>query len=101
MKVKDFIKLEEDIDVYDNIDESLAVAFCGAQELTRKGREHFEIALNLDIEIDRSGSVPVAVVDCHDMFFKENEEYYLEQAKEFFYSAAGYCADSDYKRWFK
>lgn len=95
MKVKDLIKMDIDVDVYDNVtDDGIAIAFCGALELTDEGKAKFEIALNLDIEsLDES----VCIVDVDGENWKRN----LKNASEFFYSAAGYCADSDYQKWFK
>lgn len=34
MKVRDFIKQSIDVDVYDDVCEELAIAFCGPMELT-------------------------------------------------------------------
>ena len=98
MKVKDLIKLDIDIDVYDNVtDDGIAIAFCGPIELTDEGKFKFEIALNREVEL----SDGVAVVNVEDEYFPDNWELYLKNASEFFYSAAGYCSESDYQKWFK
>ena len=99
MKVREFIQLDEDIDVYDDVCEEIAIAFCGAQELTDEGKEHFAEVLEYDIEIDRSGMFDTAVVHVDD----EDDKVWkrkLKKAKEFFYGAAGYIEDSKYKKWF-
>lgn len=100
MKVKDFIKLEEDIDVYDNVCEALAICFCGPLELTKEGEAHFDFALNMDIQIDESGEIKTAVVDVNDEFFEDLWKFKLQKAQEFFYAAAGYCKDSGWSKWF-
>ena len=100
MKLRDFIKLEEDIDVYDDVCEEIGIAFCGAMELTEEGAEHFAEVLDYDMSIDTSGDYATAVVHVDD----EDEKTWkhkLRKAKEFFYSAAGYCDADDWDRWFK
>ena len=36
MKIKDLLEMEIDVDVYDNVCEELAIAFCGATKLTEE-----------------------------------------------------------------
>ena len=97
MKIREFIKLERDIDVYDNVVEELGIAFCGPLELTEEGREHFAEVLDYDIEIYEGPRYSSAVIDIDTDDWKHK----LRKAKEFFYSAAGYCADEDWNRWFE
>ena len=100
MKVKDLIKMDIDVDVYDNVCDDIGIAFCGALELTDEGKAKFEIALNLDVEsLDEDDAVCVINVD--DEFFPDNWKFNLKRAKEFFYAAAGYCSESDWNKWFK
>ena len=97
MKVKDFIKEDIDIDVCDDYDERCYIAFCGALKLKPKGEEHFKEVLEYEIELfdkDFNWKYPTAIIHCED-------GKQAQKAKEFFFSAAGYCSDSDYKRWFK
>ena len=99
MKVRDFINLEEDIDVYDDVCEELGICFCGPMGLTEEGAERFAEVMDYDIEIDLSGRFATAVVhvdDDDDKTWKRR----LKKAKEFFYSAAGYCDADDYDKWF-
>lgn len=102
MKVKDLLKMEVDIDVYDNYVEELGIAFCGPMGLTEEGAAHFETALNLDCELKNNGKDIVCIVNVEDEFFPEQlTEFYLEKAKELFESLAGYCAADDYDKWFE
>lgn len=96
MKVRDFIKMEIDMDVYDDVCDALAIAFCGPQELTPEGEEHFAEVLEYEIEIYGENAC-VCVDDPEDKVWKRK----LRKAQEFFESAAGYCSDSDYKKWFR
>lgn len=99
MKIKDLLEMEIDVDVYDNVCEELAIAFCGATKLTEEGREHFANVLEYDVNIlENSFLGQVAIVDVDD---KEGVwQKKLEGAKELFYSLAGYCSSTDYDRWF-
>lgn len=101
MKVKDLLAMDIEVDVYDDVCEELAICFCGPVELTDEGRAHFEVALNLDIEVDYSGDITTALCHVDDEFFPDNVQFKLDKAMEFFYAAAGYCADADYRKWFK
>ena len=107
MKVREFIKQEIDIDVYDNVCEELGIAFCGTLKLTDEGNKHFADALDLDIEVaepvtDRYGNVidygcAIVDVDGEEGVWQKK----LKTAIEFFHAAAGDCADTDYERWFE
>lgn len=95
MKVKDLLRMQIDIDVYDNVCEELGIAFCGAMKLTNKGKKRFADALEYDIILDGHNNVAIIDIDFPDW------EDRLAKAKELFYSLAGYCDDCDYEEWFK
>ena len=107
MTVKEFVDrwaddTQDDIDVYDDVCEEIAIAYCSGQTLTDEGKEHFKDVLNYTIDVNDSisgGEVPWAIVNVDDEEGIWQEK--LQKAKEFFYSAAGYCAYDDYDRWFK
>ena len=94
MKVREIIGREIDIDVVDDVCESLCIGFTGPQELTKKGEEHFEDVLDFQVEVDEEECSAVVHIDGPGWKKK------LHMAKEFFVSAAGYCSEADYKRWF-
>ena len=96
MKVKDFIKIEQDIDVFDNVCEELAIAFCGAIKLTKEGKKKFADVLEYDIDVRKSFLADIAVIDIDYDDWKDR----LKKAKEFFYSVAGYCSEENYDKWF-
>lgn len=99
MTIQDLIRKEIDIDVYDDVCEELGVAFCGPQPLTPEGEKEFAEIMDYEIKINLSsyGGLPAAIL-LIDQF--EDWEDRLQKAKKFFESAAGYCACSDYDRWF-
>ena len=100
MKIRDFIKQEICIDVYDDVCEELGIAFDGPQELTEEGKKHFAEVLDYEIELQNDGPYIVGIVKIDD---QEDEEWEsrLEKAKEFFEGIAGYCTVEEYERWFK
>ena len=99
MKVREFINLDADIDVYDDVCEELGICFCGPQALTAEGRSHFREVLDYDMQLDLSGTIPTAVV-CVDSEDDRTWRRRLRKAKEFFEAAAGYCSCEDYDTWF-
>lgn len=102
MTVRDLIKQEIDIDVYDNVCEELGIAFCGPLVLTEEGEAKFKDVMDYELEyIPHSyGGYPAYIVHVDD---PDDEVWKLRlaKAKEFFEAAAGYCADTDYQLWFK
>lgn len=105
MKVRDFIEFECDVDVYDDVCEELGICCCGPVLLTEEGKREF--ADVLDYNIDLVPSVPfdgeeqtweygVVEIDDEEGVWQKK----LKRAKKFFYSAAGYCVEDEYKKWF-
>ena len=98
MKVKDLIEQEIDIDVYDDVCEELAIAFCGPLVLTEQGKEKFAEVLEYAVNVDPGGDCATVLIDGVDDNAWEGR---LKKAKEFFYAAAGYCPADDYDIWFE
>ena len=106
MTIREFIKewaddSKPDIDVYDDVVEELGIAYCSGQTLTKAGWEHFSRIMDYEIEIyygTGDWDFDIAVVKLNDY---EDWEERLGYVSEFFHSAAGYCADTDYNKWFK
>lgn len=100
MKIRDFIKQEICIDVYDNVCEELAIAFDGPVFLTDSGKRKFKDVLGYEIVLHNNGADIVGIVDVDD----DDEAVFerkLRKAREFFESLAGYCTVDEYKRWFE
>ena len=99
MTIKDLIQQEIDIDVYDDVCEELAIAFCGPQPLTPEGEKEFAEIMDYEIQINPCsyGGLPAAIL-CIDGL--EDWVDRLRKAKIFFLCAAGYCACDDYDKWF-
>ena len=99
MKVRDLLPMDVDIDVYDDVCEELAIAFCGPMKLTAEGERKFADVMDYEMKLVDYGfgvEATVCVNDDNDRVWRER----LAKAKEFFESAAGYCAEEDYDKWF-
>ena len=111
LTVRDLMLVMDDIDVYDDVCESLAIAFCNPfcddelhdwrEYLTDDGMKKFGEVLDyrLAIWVGHDG-MPYAVVGC-DSAYEFEWKRRLKMAKEFFESAAGYCSCEDYNKWFR
>ena len=98
IKVKELMGMEIDIDICDDYDNSLFIAFCGAMRIKPEGKKEWADVLKYDIELD--STYPVATLRVSVDSEKETERR-LSRAKKFFYSLAGYCADKDFEKWFE
>ena len=99
MKVRDLLAQEIDIDVYDDVCDELAIAFCGPVALTPEGERRFAEALEYTVTLHDNGADTVAIV-----LVEDDEGVWqnkLSKAKALFYAAAGYCSVDDFKKWFK
>lgn len=94
MKVREFITMEEDIDVYDDVCEELGIAFCGPIRMTAEGEKEFADVLDYEITMYPKYYEAIVHVDGDDW------EKHLKRAKRFFYGAAGYIADDLFNKWF-
>lgn len=94
MTVRDLLEMDVDIDVYDNVCESLAIAFIGPAKLTPAGQEEFAEALDFGVHL--MGDHAVVEVDGPEGVWQKR----LRMAKHLFNSLAGYCHSADYDRWF-
>lgn len=71
--------------------------FCGPQALTEEGKKHFSDVLDMDIDVDmKDHDYWTATLKVDGPGWEKN----LRRAKEFFYSAAGYCSEINHKKWF-
>ena len=102
MTIESFVKLwsdgeHDDIDVYDDVCEELAIAYCGGgYNLTDAGKEHFKEVLTYDIDPDIYNCIAVVHIDDEEGVWQKK----LRKAKEFFYACAGYCSEEDFDKWF-
>lgn len=96
MKLRDFIKHEGDTDIYDDVYDGIGICFCGALRLKPEGRKRYADILDLEVEPFNWCSAVIHIDDPDEELVKHR--YRL--AKDFFWSAAGYCADDDWHKWF-
>lgn len=94
MKIRDFIKLEVDTDVCDNVYDDYYSAFCGPVGLKDEGLKEFADVLDYDISYSDDSWIAIVNVDYEDYGTRHMK------AKRFFKSIAGYCEDDLWNKWF-
>ena len=99
MTVRELLGMSVDVDVYDDVTEELAIAFCGPMELTEEGLKKFGEVLDYPVTFEGRSSVyaVVSVDDPDEKVWKKK----LCKARELFEGMAGYCAADDYDKWFR
>jgi len=95
MKVRDLIKLDVDLDVYNNVIDEMCPAFVGPQALTEEGEEYFKDVLDIDLLDVCPESVTLDIGK-----YTDDWGQMLDRSLQFFLACAGYCADSNYNKWF-
>ena len=91
MKVRDLLKEEIDIDVYDDYDERCGIAFCGPCKLTAKGKRKF--ASIMDNEVKIYAPLDIAVISCEN-------EHEAQIAKYLFHGFAGFIPSEEWETLF-
>ena len=99
--VRELLAMDIDVDVCDDVDESLYIAFVGPLQLSQWGEIEFAGALDLDVTLppeDNDFCYPACVHVDHpdEKIWRRN----LREARHLFESAAGYCTCDDYNTWF-
>lgn len=113
LTVRDLLRIDCDVDVYDDVCEELGIAFCNpfdddevhnwTEYLTERGMKQFSDVLDYPIHIERYGdayegyNIIVHIDDDDDTIWKKR----LKRAKIFFEACAGYCSCEDYDKWFR
>ena len=104
MKVKDLIREEIDIDVWDNYDERCGLAIVGPLNLTEEGKAEFEEVLEMECMIKSYGQGEFG--DCAVVFTdypsqtEEESERKTELLRVFLLAQAGYVGVEEYEKWF-
>lgn len=91
MTVRELMAMCIDIDVYDDYNESLGIAYCGPMALTDEGEKEFGKAMDLEVSVPYD----VAIVHVND------DEELLDIVVRLFCAAAGYCSESEWAKWFE
>lgn len=98
--IRSFLDLEADIDISDDVCESLCIAFCGPMGLSEEGEKEFSEILNLKVIVfthhDGYSSAVLNIDDENETVWKRR----LKISKKLFEGMAGYCSEKDYDKWF-
>lgn len=96
MSFMDFIERDGEHDVYDDVCDGIGVCYCGGMKLTDEGKKEFAEILECELDVCDEESLATFLIDeCKDWKRK------YKVAKAFFWSAAGYCVDDDFNKWFE
>ena len=94
MKVRDLLKEEIDIDVYDDYDERCGIAFCGPCKLTAKGKRKFAAIMDNEVKIYAPLDIAdIAVISCEN-------EHEAQIAKYLFHGFAGFIPSEEWETLF-
>ena len=96
MTVREFLAMEIDVDVVDDVEERVYIAFCGPCKLTKFGEEKFKDILDCTVTYWEKYCQAVINLDKY-----EDWEHKLDLAELLFVGFAGYIPDSQYKKLFK
>lgn len=99
--VRELLDMDIDVDVCDDVCETLYIAFVGPVKLTPIAEIEFAAALELEVKLppeDNDYCYPAVIKVDHpeETIWRRN----LSAAKDLFYALAGYCAEEDYDKWF-
>ena len=92
MKLREFIQQETDVDVCDDYDEGIYIAFVGPMKLTKHGEEYFKPIMEIDVDFDPEFP-DFALLKISDEYEKENFAKHYVLLRRLFYYHAGYCDD--------
>lgn len=100
MTIRELMKYEIDIDVYNNITDDEAVALVCPMELTEEGDKEWGDVLDYIVEVSTEGNYPYAICICDD---NPDIKWQIKKKRltKFLWSAAGYCSEENYNKWFK
>lgn len=100
MTIRELMKHEIDVDVYNNITDDEAICLCCPLELTEEGLKEWSDVMDYIVEVDMDGYCPSAECICDD---DPDIKWQTKKKRltKFLWSAAGYCSDKDYDTWFK
>ena len=98
MTIRELITLDIDIDVCNDVTDDWEIAFVGPVTLTEAGKNYFAEVLDIECVVEEEKGYPTVTTVLVDGPAWEHKN---RIAEEFFQTAAGYCADSDYRRWFE
>lgn len=94
---KGFAEKYGDVDIINDVTDEFSSAFCGDIEFTEAGVEKYKDILDDEIEIDTEREKGCVLIDKYG----DDWECHWDKINELFGDAAGYIADSEYKRLFR
>ena len=96
--IRGLLRMNIDIDVYDDDSDGIGIAFCGPVGLTDEGKEEWKSILYYKVSfVEGTIAGDIAVVKIPD---DVDYDEMLDRCSDFFAALAGYCSQSDWDKWF-
>lgn len=98
MTIRELIGYEIDVDVANNVTDSLDMCLCCPMQLTEEGEEEWGDVMKYVINVYGEDNYAECIVDDEEPKIPWNKK--LRRLNNFLNSAAGYCSEEDYEKWF-
>jgi hypothetical protein len=98
MTIRELMSYEIDIDVVNNVTDSLGCCLVCPTELTEEGEREWGDVLNYIVNVYGDDNYAECIVDDGEPELSWNKK--LRRLNRFLNSAAGYCSEDDYNKWF-
>ena len=97
MTIRELMEYEIDIDVANNVTDSLGCCLVCPIKLTEEGEREWGDVLDYIVDVSGDDNYAECIVDDDPNIKWQTKKMRLN---DFLYSAAGYCSEDDYNKWF-
>lgn len=99
MTIRELMNHKVDVDIYNNITDDEAICLCCPLELTDEGEKEWGDVLDYVVEVTTDNNYSYAECICDD---DPDIKWQTKKKRltKFLWSAAGYCPEEDYNKWF-
>lgn len=98
MTIRELMGYEIDVDVANNVIDSLGICLVCPMKLTEEGEREWGDVMNYIVDVYGEDNFATCIVDDdHNTPWKTK----AKRLDQFLWAAAGYCAEEDYDKWFE
>jgi hypothetical protein len=98
MTIRELMSYDIDIDIANNVTDSLGMCLCCPVKLTDEGKYDWHDVLNYVVDVYGDDNYAECIVDDEEPEIPWNKK--LRRLNNFLNSAAGYCSEENYEKWF-